>query len=312
MDNNNNINIIIEKFNNNISKKREIDSFFILLQEKVDYLNNIYQKYLASNIKDKLHGLDSLHFQSKLVVQEMDNNKVLFNIVKNRIYGEYYKLFKNILKYSLEILPDSNILKNFENKEFPIYKDLSITDEYDWELVIELFNDIITILNNLIEDKNLRDTYLNEQKKCRDSGININNMVDNYNFNINFIINNIDLYSNYLHNFNNFHDKYLSRLINTIDLFYSQVIDDISNNKLKENTEEENNKDDNKESENIIHDFSDNKTFESLNTNEFMDLENILERFEKNKLLLRETIKDFDKIEFELSDSELEYKFISI
>ena len=122
----NSIKNIIENFNNNISKKREIDRFLILLQEKVDYLNSIYQKYLASNIKDKLHGLDSLHFQSKLVVQEMDNNKVLFNIIKNRIYGDYYKLFKNILKYSLELLPDSNIIKNFENKEFPIYKDLSI------------------------------------------------------------------------------------------------------------------------------------------------------------------------------------------
>ena len=87
------IKIIIENFNNNISKKREIDSFFILLQEKVDYLNSIYQKYLASNIKDKLHGLDSLHFQSKLVVQEMDNNKVLFNIIKNRIYGDYLKIY---------------------------------------------------------------------------------------------------------------------------------------------------------------------------------------------------------------------------
>lgn len=303
----NSIKNIIENFNNNISKKREIDRFLILLQEKVDYLNSIYQKYLASNVKDKLHGLDSLHFQSKLVVQEMDNNKVLFNIIKNRIYGDYYKLFKNILKYSLEVLPDSNILKNFENKEFPIYKDLSITDQYDCELVIELFNDIVTILNNLIEDKNLRETNLNEQKKCRDSGININNMVDNYNFNINFIKNNIDLYSNYLHNFNSFHNKYLSRLINTIDLFYSQVIDDISNNKQLENIEN-----DNIEEENIRYDSSDNKTFESLKTNEFMNLENILERFEKNKLLLRETIKDFDKIEFELSDSELEYKFISI
>jgi hypothetical protein len=47
-----------------------------------------------------IFGLDSFHFQSKLIDIEYDEMKRMFLVINNRMYCEYFKLHKIIVEYN--------------------------------------------------------------------------------------------------------------------------------------------------------------------------------------------------------------------
>ena len=52
-------------------------------------------KYINKN--ESFLGIDSLNFQNKFLDFQIENNSKLYNIVINRIYGNYYKIHKNVI-----------------------------------------------------------------------------------------------------------------------------------------------------------------------------------------------------------------------
>jgi len=61
--------------------------------EKIKH--SIKQNYIECIEKESKNyfGLDSVHFQNKLIELEFANMLKLYNYIDNRIYGDYYKLF---------------------------------------------------------------------------------------------------------------------------------------------------------------------------------------------------------------------------
>ena len=69
-----------------------------------------------------------------------NNNMNVLNIFLNRMYGDYYKLYKKIVEYvNTEIPRDEKI----NDSNYPTYKDLDISKKYS-------FN-ITNVPNNLIK-----------------------------------------------------------------------------------------------------------------------------------------------------------------
>ena len=65
-------------------------------------------------------GLDSFHFQSKLIDIEYDDTKRLFMAIGNRMYCEYFKLNKIIIEYILNNIKEKKITEIIKINNYPI------------------------------------------------------------------------------------------------------------------------------------------------------------------------------------------------
>ena len=221
---------------NEIKNLREsVENLLKSLGDKINTLNTIYKELITININETQNGLDSLHFQSKLINYEIDNNYEIFNMINNHMYCNYYKLYKNIFKYLEESICNKNITSSFANKNYPVYKDLDVNNKYDFETIIEIYNTIIQILDILNNEYMSRQHKLDMENNRKKTGLNIDNLVNSLRFNNQNMKNNINLFIQYLCIFNNFHQKYLTRFSLRTKLFYGQINNDIHLEESKNN-----------------------------------------------------------------------------
>ena len=145
------LNLLVLKNNFNDIKNLRESSINLMrsLGEKVETLKIIYNELIANNLNETDTGLDSLHFQTKLINLELDNYQKTFKIIDNRVYGDYYKLFRKLTKYLNENIKNKNITIQFDNKEYQVYKDLNNIQDYDFGSTTEIYNDIIQIIDIL-------------------------------------------------------------------------------------------------------------------------------------------------------------------
>ena len=102
--------------------------------------NSIKQNYIECIEKESKNyfGLDSVHFQNKLIELEYGNMLKLYSYIDNRIYGDYYKLFFMMNDYLQDkLLPEQYItIKEFKRKRaYPVYKDLDTFKSYDFDII---------------------------------------------------------------------------------------------------------------------------------------------------------------------------------
>ena len=82
-------------FNDIINIRNTVKNVFDTLQIRIDRLRQIYAEFIKMNKSEMfVFGLDSFHFQSKLIDIEYDDMKRLFLAINNRMYCEYFKLNK--------------------------------------------------------------------------------------------------------------------------------------------------------------------------------------------------------------------------
>src|SRR6056300_886737 len=101
MENRINFNTHILTINNNFleikSLRVELSQIFNEIEEKTNALSKLYLKMIKLNQPiDYTFGLDSFHFQNKLIEYEHEGLIEIFNSISNRMYCEYYKLYKMI------------------------------------------------------------------------------------------------------------------------------------------------------------------------------------------------------------------------
>ena len=223
-----------DEFNDIKNLRESIIYLLDSLNLKINTLKNIYQELLEKN-KSQSFGLDSLHFQTKVINLECDHKDLLFKIVDNRIYGDYYKLYQNIISYVIKNINDKKILQLCENsKNYKVYKDLDLEREYEFNDTTEIHKDIIQIIECLQNELLIRERDLKMDDKKRKSGLNIDNLINSYNYNNNLLKQQIELYIEYIKVFHKFHIKYLHRFNLKAKLFYGQINSDI---KLESNSE---------------------------------------------------------------------------
>ena len=230
--------------------RNNVKTVFDILQLRINKLKLFYSDFIKNN-KNKLFvfGLDSFHFQSKLIDIEYDDMKRLFLAINNRMYCEYFKLYKIISEYIYENINDKKIIEIIKVSNFPVYKDLEPFKEYNFEITTEVHENILIIVNSIISNLNTRENELNIHRGKQEIGLNIDNFITSYNYELIVIKEKVSMFLTYIEFFHKLHTKHLKRFSNKIQLMYTHISTDIkfdesieiNKDKKIENTEDSTN-----------------------------------------------------------------------
>lgn len=230
-------------FNNIITIRNNVKNVFDILQVRIDKLRQIYSEFIESNKNEMfVFGLDSFHFQSKLIDIEYDDMKRLFLAINNRMYCEYFKLHKIIVEYISKNISDKRGIDLVKINNYPVYKDLEPFKEYKFEVILDIHENIINLLGVIISILNNKENELSIHKTKQNIGLNIDNFITTFNFNLSVIREKTIMFITYIEFFHKMHSKYLKRFSNKIQLMYTHINNDIkfddsieiSKNKKKE------------------------------------------------------------------------------
>ena len=215
-------------FNNIITIRTTVKNIFDILQVRIDKLKDLYAEFIkTSKTQMFIFGLDSFHFQSKLIDIEYDDMKRLFLAINNRMYCEYFKLYKIIIEYILKSNHDKKITELVKVNNYPIYKDLEPFKEYKFEIILDIHENILNLLSILLYTITNKENELVLHKGKQQIGLNIDNFITTFNYNINSIKEKLTLFVTYIEFFHKLHTTYLKRFANKIQLMYTHVNNDI-------------------------------------------------------------------------------------
>ena len=225
-----NLNALKDDFDNLKNIRKDIKQYFENLSNKIELLTGIYSKYITYQESNGniLFGLDALHFQTFLINFEYDNMNKMHILIENKLYCEYYKLFKLMCNYVNINIDDPSILRICEyKKKYPIYKDLEQYKIYDFELIHNIHDDILLLLESMSKFVTKKEKELELDETNTVNGLNLHLVVNTMDFNITLLKQNIKLYTNYLKIFHKYHTTYLSRLNIKIGIMWGQINKDI-------------------------------------------------------------------------------------
>ena len=143
-------------FDNIISLVNYIDKNINDIKIILNKLNKYYKDLIKeNNSKIFIFGIDSLFFQNKLIETEFSNLNKLYTFILNRMYCEYYKLFKIVLSYTYNKFNEYEEINEFKDN-YPKYDVLNIYKNYDFKLIYQLHTQIhrmLDLIKNLINKK---------------------------------------------------------------------------------------------------------------------------------------------------------------
>ena len=217
-------------FQDMIEKRTYILTMFGDIDKKIKQLYDIHDTINKTH-NDEIYkfGLDSFHFQTKLIKLDLTHLKGVFCVIDNRIYCEYFKLYHIIAQYigsDAELC--SNITTTFIDKKFPTYKDLESNKVYD----IGITSDIYTTIQGIINDMS---QYLNDKRSKLEAienshvrrGMNVNGLIIEGNYKICILDEKIKGFKMYVETFNIHHIKYLDELSTKTEMTNNMMNDDI-------------------------------------------------------------------------------------
>ena len=217
-------------FQDMIEKRTYILTMFGDIDKKIKQLYDIHNTINKTH-NDEIYkfGLDSFHFQTKLIKLDLTHLKGVFCVIDNRIYCEYFKLYNIIALYigsDAELC--GSITTTFIDKKFPTYKDLEPNKVYD----IGITSDIYTTIQGIINDMS---QYLNDKRSKLDAienshvrrGMNVNGLIIEGNYKIRILDEKIKGFKQYVETFNIHHIKYLDELSTKTEMTNNMMNDDI-------------------------------------------------------------------------------------
>ena len=215
--------------------RNEIGTLFEGLDGRITKLTEVYNDFIKSTKQIKtadtkvfIFSLDSFYFQNNLLKREYRYLKEYYNIIINRMYGEYYKLYKLIVDYVEKSHVDGKLSETLKNKKYPKYDDLNEEKQYDFHLIVQLNEDIINIIAHLINILRDKEHELKTYTTNQGYGLNVNNFVSTFNYEVIVLKEQIVLYEKYLDFFYHIHEKLLKRLTTKISLLEAQLNADIT------------------------------------------------------------------------------------
>lgn len=258
-----------------------IESFFAHIEHKLKVLKS-EQVVLQKNNTASLHSfcLDSLNFQMRMFKTYTENYSKIYKTLNNQIYRDYYKLYKLMSKYIVEHINDKKIIMLIENDTYPIYKDLEVYTEYDFNILKQLYDNIINIVNGLVEFCKNKNNFLNEQKSLILKGYDIENLMKSHIFSKEVIESHIKLYKEYLTLFKQNKEKYLNELYTKVYNLYYEMPPVNGNNVINENIKNNNHTDQNEENDDnknkILPDLPSRPPTPTKKTENYEETQNVL------------------------------------
>lgn len=211
-----------KKFMNVLDVRKKIEERLDNINKLINQLNTNYKNMIEtySNIKNHNHthihsqnyifGMDGFLFQNKILEIKYNHLIHLYKNIDNHIYYDYYKLYNMIREYMKTNCIHE--LLNIMNKDFPIYKKLENTKQYDISNTIEIHSILIKVITNghILLNKQYADIQKNEGKVSH--GYNINTLVYTQKTEYEHLKKNIEMFMNFMENFDREHINYLNEL----------------------------------------------------------------------------------------------------
>ena len=213
-----------------VDLKNENVKMFDTLDTKIRNLKIIYSEFIKNNNQHLfIFGLDSFHFQGKLIDIEYGDMKRLYYAITNRIYCEYFKLYKIVVDYITDAVYDDKKMLDLVKVEnnYPVYKDLEPFKHYDFEVIQSVHETIIGLLLAIYNYLLHKDHNLKQHQEKNATGLNIDNFIQTFNFNNLVLREKLTLFVAYVEFFHKLHTKYFKRFTTKMQLFISQINHDI-------------------------------------------------------------------------------------
>jgi hypothetical protein len=235
------INKLKYNFKNIIEIRNSIDSIFEVLQTRINKLKIFYDDFMKDT-KEKLFvfGLDSFHFQGKLNDIEYGDMKRMFLSINNRMYCEYFKLYKIIVEYISENIKDKKIIDLIKEDEYPIYKDLEPFKEYNFEIILSIHENILILIGAMLSFVNTKENELSIHKSKNKLGLNIDNFISSFHYEIIIVNEKISMFIAYIEFFHKLHSKNLGNFLEKINLMNAQINNEIEFETTTNNSESAN------------------------------------------------------------------------
>jgi len=210
--------------------RTQIKGLLDSLHDKIDKLKHLYVDFISRNHKNlDIFGLDSFHFQNKMLDIEYTHMLAYFNLVSNRMYGGYYKLYNLVTTYAKNNIDDKSVLDvcQLGKKAFPRYKDLEPSKVYDFDIVLDIHHTIIQVIAEMDNYLTSKNEELKSDRARSDNGLNIDNFIHAFVYKNTLLNSQIQLFMNYMSVFHKYHGKYLRRFRLKLMFMYKQIDSDV-------------------------------------------------------------------------------------
>lgn len=217
----------IEKLQNNFDSilllNNKIEHEKQLMANKLTKLKEMHTTMSKSNSKQIfLFCLDSFYFQYKTFAIELDNLNKFNMMMKNRIYCDYYKLYKLIMRYISENREELQSVGTTQTV-LPVYKDLEPYFDYGIENVKMVHNMMLTNIKDMYNVVIEKETTISQYTSKTHAGYSISNFVNTLNHENNVLKAQIDLYLNYISFFHISQKKQIKRLYQNYNDFNKEI-----------------------------------------------------------------------------------------
>ena len=228
--------ILSNEFDEIMEKRNKINDNYKILQTKLANMKSKYVSLIQTNKKKIfIYCLDSFFFQYKILLLELDHYDKVNNAVFNRMYGDYYKLFKSIVDNCEKNMFEIDGLTNME--KIPLYKDVGVNNEYKTEDLIKLHTNILVILKQLSSHYEYQDANIQSQDKTSDIGFSITSFLDTLSYENRLLYEEIHLYTGYLQFHHYSQNGYLDKTSSNMETFGSVIDKEILVNHKNAKTE---------------------------------------------------------------------------
>lgn len=208
----------------------EINGVKKTANETLHKLKDAYNVLIQQNHeKVFLFCLDSFFFQYKSFQLELENLEKGFSFINNRMYCDYYKLYKMIINTIKE--QKQEFKEECEQRNYVPYKDLEPFQEYRIDDIKDVHQNILHIIKLLFEkyqDKRLSISNYYEEHQV---GFSISNFINTLEYENGCLNQQIMLYINYIAFFHISQKQYLKRCFQRFKAFYKEVEENIQTNK---------------------------------------------------------------------------------
>ena len=228
--------VLSNEFDEIIEKRNKIKENYKILNAKLMNMKSKYGSLIKDNQKKIfLYCLDSFFFQYKILLLELDHYDKVINAVFNRMYGDYFKLFKSIVGNCAKNMFEIDGLTNME--KIPSYKDADTKIEYKTEDLFKLHTNILSILKQLSSHYENQDASIQSQDKTSDIGFSITSFLDTLSYENRLLYEQINLYTGYLHFHHYSQNCYLDKTSGNMETFGSVIDKEILVNHKNAKTE---------------------------------------------------------------------------
>ena len=222
------LNKLKNNFQNIWSIKNEILKIRQIINTKLLHLKTVYADMTKKNTKKMyLFCLDTFFFQYKTYSIEMENLEKHRQLINNRMYGDYYKLY-NIISNYLKENPEELDIERLDFRTFTVYKDLEPFHEYNLDDIKEIHSTIILFITHLQSCYETNEDCIRNYNSKNKVGFSISNFLNTMEYENLLVKQQIGLYLNYLAFFHISQHKQLKRILTKLEEFDADIEENIN------------------------------------------------------------------------------------